>query len=169
MNLMSNPGEVIAPTDLIVRACKFDGSENRRWDAQLIERVGSLLVLDAVFDSDIEHDQLGQIASGTLSTEYYWTDRWYNIFRFSHPSGVLRNYYCNVNMPPELKDGVLSYVDLDIDILVAPDRSFRILDEDEFRSNAAHYGYPEDVRRNVRDAVDELVEMIEAGQFPFDR
>jgi protein associated with RNAse G/E len=166
---MSDPGEHIAPTDLIVRACKFDGTENRRWNARLIERVGSLLVLDATFDSDIEHDLLGQIVSGTLSTEYYWTDRWYNIFRFSHPSGVLRNYYCNINMPPELKGNVLSYVDLDVDILVAPDHTYSILDEDEFEINAKHFGYPEDVRRNVSDAVEKLVEMIEKSQFPFDR
>jgi protein associated with RNAse G/E len=166
---MSDPNDASAPIELIVRACKFDGTENRRWNARLIERVGTLLVLDATFDSDIEHDLLGQIASGTLSTEYYWTDRWYNIFRFSDPSGVLRNYYCNVNMPPELNGNFLSYIDLDVDILVAPDRSYRILDEDEFATNAAHFGYPEDVRRNVDDAVQELVEMIETGQFPFDR
>ncbi len=166
---MSDSNDLTPTTDLIVRACKFDGTENRRWNARLIERVGSLLVLDAAFDSDIEHDQLGQIASGTLSTEYYWTDRWYNIFRFSHPSGVLRNYYCNVNMPPELDGDVLSYIDLDVDILVAPDRSYRILDEDEFQTNAAQFGYPDDVRRNVNEAVKTLVEMIETGQFPFDR
>ena len=40
-------------------------------------------MLDAVFDEEIEHDLLGTIPSGTISTEYYWLDRWYNVFRFS--------------------------------------------------------------------------------------
>ena len=40
-------------------------------------------MLDAVFDEEIEHELLGTISSGTISTEYYWLDRWYNVFRFS--------------------------------------------------------------------------------------
>lgn len=150
-----------------VRTYKYDGSEHRSWSAQLLTQDGSLLVLDAKFAIDVEHDQLGFIACGTHSLEYYWLDRWYNIFRFGHPDGSVRNFYCNVNLPPTFDGEVLKYADLDLDILVNPDFSYRILDVDDFERNSETYGYPEDVRAGARQALDELVKMIEARTFPF--
>ena len=129
--------------------------------------MGSLLILDAQFDQDIEHELLGTISSGTLSTEYYWLDRWYNIFRFSEPTRKLRNFYCNVNSPPHFDGRVLSHVDLDIDVLVNPDFSYQILDLDDFEQNAKLFGYPAEVQSRARRAVDELINLIGARSFPF--
>ena len=127
-----------------------------------------MLVVDALFDQEIEHAWLGTISVGTVSTEYYWLDKWYNIFRFSEPTGKLRSYYCNVNAPPTFEDQILSYVDLDIDVLVNPDLSYQILDLDDFEQNAGIYGYPAEIQNNARRAVVELIRMIEARSFPFD-
>lgn len=150
-----------------VRAYKYDGSQHRTWDADLIRHEGNLLVLDAKFATEVHHDILGTISRGTLSLEYYWLDRWYNVFRFSQPSGELRNYYCNINVPPTFDGSVLSYVDLDIDILVQENFSYSILDLDEFQRNAELYRYPEHVRHNVQLASQQLVELIEKRSFPF--
>lgn len=147
---------------------KYDGTEHRRWAATLLRQEGNLLLLDAKFEEEVRHDLLGTIELGTLSLEYYWLDRWYNVFRFSSPSGELRNYYCNVNVPPTLDGAVLSYVDLDIDILVAADLSYRILDLEEFEENAARYGYSDEVKESAHRALSELVNLIEHRQFPFD-
>ena len=126
-----------------------------------------MLVLEGKFDADIEHDLLGTIVSGTHSLEYYWLDRWYNVFRFSQPNGGLRNYYCNVNVPPSFDGEILSYVDLDLDILVALDFSFQILDAQDFERNAEVYGYDDEIRANAQHALDELVAMIDQRAFPF--
>jgi hypothetical protein len=127
----------------------------------------ALIILDARFADEVSHDLLGTIAIGTHSLEYYWLDRWYNVFRFAQADGSLRNYYCNVNVPPTFDGETLSYVDLDLDILVGPDFSYQILDVDDFERNAKHYGYPAEVQANARRAIDELVEMIETRAFPF--
>lgn len=125
------------------------------------------MVLDGEFDSEIEHDLLGTIPSGTRSLEHYWLDRWYNVFRFSRQTGELRNYYCNINMPPKFTNGILSYIDLDLDILVQPDFSYQILDVEDFERNAKAYSYSLELQENVRQAVDELTGMIKTRQFPF--
>jgi protein associated with RNAse G/E len=156
-------GELIS-----VHSRKYDGSIHRRWRARVRRVCDSLIVLDAVFAEEINHPLLGRIVPGTLSTEYFWTDRWYNVFRFREPSGTLRNYYCNVNAPATLEGGVLTFLDLDIDVLVAPDFSYSILDEDEFEQNAARYKYPPDILRRSHQALDELLSLIEGRQFPFD-
>jgi len=150
-----------------VRTFKFDGSAHRSWPARIVQQEGSLLVLDASFETEVRHAILGTISTGTLSTEFYWLDRWYNIFRFSNVSGELRNHYCNVNVPPTFDGHVLSYIDLDIDILIEPDFSYRVLDREEFEQNAVKYGYPDHVREHAYQAVDDLVMMIESRAFPF--
>lgn len=146
---------------------KYDGREHRRWPARIARTEGPLLVLDAVFDEEIEHDLLGTIFSGTISTEYYWLDRWYNVFRFSDSERRLRNFYCNVNQPPTFDGQVLSYIDLDIDVLVAPDFTYQILDVEDFEENAKRYAYPAEVQANALQALDELTMLIESRAFPF--
>jgi protein associated with RNAse G/E len=150
-----------------VRVLKYDGTEHRRWPAVLVETHGPLLIADAVFDQEIEHDLLGTIASGTISKEYYWLDRWYNVFRFGDRSGTFQNFYCNIGMPPSFDGQVLSYVDLDIDVFVKPDFSYQVLDLEDFEANARLYDYPLDVRNNAHAAQAELMRLIETRSFPF--
>jgi protein associated with RNAse G/E len=156
-----------AGQSVVVSACKYDGREHRRWSARVLSRDDELLVLDAEFAEEIRHQLLGVVARGTISIEYYWLNRWYNIFRFLKPDGELRSFYCNVNIPPSFDGRVLSYVDLDIDILVAPDMSYQIVDEDEFALNAVKYNYPAQIRDRAYQALNELVAIIEAREFPF--
>ena len=127
-----------------------------------------MLVFVGEFDRDVSHNDLGFIPSGTVSYEYYWLDRWYNVFRFLLPDGALRNYYCNVNMPPTFTGGVLDYVDLDIDVLVWPNGSHDILDMDEFNENAALLGYPREIRDKALDSLTGLIDSINDKKFPFD-
>lgn len=154
-------------TPLTVKVFKHDGAEYRRWSGNLSHREGKLLVLKAEFDADVTHHLLGEIPRGTRTLEYYWLDRWYNIFRFLADDATTRLWYCNISTPPQLSNGELSYIDLDIDVLVRPDFSFQMLDVDEFEQNAKRYGYPENIKQRTYAAVDELTSMIGHRQFPF--
>ncbi len=57
--------------------------------------------------------------------------------------------------------------DLDIDVLVAPDYSCRVLDEDEFDAHERLYGYPPEFRRRARQALEEIDALVRARRFPF--
>jgi protein associated with RNAse G/E len=159
--------KVTAPQRITVRVLKYDGSEYRRWSATIARREGPMIVLDAEFEYDVQHHLLGNIRRGTPTIEYYWLDRWYNIFRFLEDDGKTRLYYCNINMPPAFEDGSLTYIDLDLDILVRPDYSYEVLDLDEFERHAELFGYDDETKRQARAAVDDVSSMIEARQFPF--
>ena len=153
--------------DITVRVLKYDGAEYRRWDATVTKEDGSLLVLDAEFDIDVTHDLLGEIRRGTRTVEYFWLDRWYNVFRFLTAEGLTYLWYCNINVPPRFEYGLLTYIDLDVDILVQPTFSHQVLDLDEFEINARRYGYSEEEKERAQAAVDELISMIANRQFPF--
>ena len=152
-----------------VNARKYDGSLHRSWTCKLVQRRGQLLEFVGRFDRDVAHDAIGLIRKGTISHEYFWLDRWYSIFRFHEPDGALRNYYCNINMPPTFSDGVLDYVDLDIDIVVWPDFRYDVLDRDDFERNTLKFGYTDDMLSRVDDNLAYLIKHIEGRDFPFDR
>ena len=155
--------------EITVRSLKHGGRAHRTWRARLETREGSLIVLDASFAEEVKHTILGTIEAGTLSKEYFWTDRWYSVFRFGSPTNShLLNFYCNVNTPARLEAGTLYLTDLDIDVLVRPDLSYSILDEDEFERHAEIYSYPPEYRVRAREALDGLVSLIENRKFPFD-
>lgn len=151
---------------ITVNSKNYDGSIRRTWRCEFIARQGPLLTFWGVFDQDIEHSDLGLIKKGTISHEYYWLDRWYNVFRFHESDGTFRNYYCNINMPPTFENGVLDYVDLDIDIVIWPDLSFEILDREEFEQNATKFGLPAEIRTRVDITIAELVGVIERRELP---
>jgi protein associated with RNAse G/E len=154
---------------IIVSALKYDGTEHRNWLGELVVNEPPLLVVDALFVEEVQHPLLGAISKGTVSTEYYWLDRWYNVFRFGDKGQPNATFYCNVTIPPRLNNKTLSYVDLDIDVFVHSDFTYEVLDLEDFDTNARLYSYPSEIERCAHRAVDELTALIDKRVFPFDR
>jgi uncharacterized protein len=154
------------PETVTVNSRKYDQSIRRSWKCEFVRCEGSMLTFIGVFDDDVTHPDLGHIKGGTTSYEYYWLDRWYNIFRFHEPDGTFRNYYCNINMPPTFADGVLDYVDLDIDVIIGSAGDYRVLDELEFEENSHKYQYPDYVRAAAQNALSEVIALIDSRKLP---
>jgi uncharacterized protein len=150
-----------------INSRKFNGRIHRSWKADFIEKQDSLLIFVGEFEEEVRHSKLGIIRPGTISYEYYWLDRWYNIFKFHEPEGELRNYYCNLNMPPTFENNILDYIDLEIDVLVSQNFDTEILDLDEFEENAKLFGYPDELIAKTFETLDELLKFIETRTFPF--
>ena len=161
------PIETIAQSNITINSRKYDGSIHRSWKATLLEVRNSLLIFVGEFQNEITHEHLGVIRRGTVSYEFYWLDRGYNVFRFHEPEGDLRNFYCNLNLPPTFENNTLDYVDLDVDVLVWADYSYRILDLDEFRDNAEIFDYPPKLMQDVERDLSHLIQLIENKSFPF--
>ncbi len=154
--------------EVTINSRKYDGSLHRTWKAELVSQNAGLLIFTGVFESDVEHPHLGSIRSGTISQEYYWTGKYFNVFKFHEPTGEFRNYYCNISLLPVFDRSTLDYIDLDVDIVLWSDRRVDILDFDEFLENARGFGYSAETHRIVLKAIGDLSEMIQARAFPFD-
>lgn len=154
--------------EVTVIARKYDLSIRRSWKCRFVDRNESLLTLVGEFAETVDHPDLGAVEKGTISHEYFWLDRWYNVFRFHTPTGDLRNFYCNISRPPTFENGILDYVDLDIDLIVWPDVRVVTLDLEDFDVNTIKYGYPAAVRQNALDSLERLKKLVESREFPFD-
>lgn len=150
-----------------INSRKFDGHIHRTWQADLIEKRDSLLIFEGLFEEEVRHSKIGVIRRGTVSYEYYWLDRWFNVFKFHEPEGDLRNFYCNINLPPSFENNVLDYVDLEIDVLVSKNFEVEILDREEFDENSVIFNYSMDLKTKTFETLDELLKIIETRAFPF--
>ena len=72
---------------------------------------------------------------GDQFTEYYYADRWYNIFDIARSDGTRKGWYCNVAEPAHIHVDVIEQIDLLLDVWVNPRGEALILDEDEFAAD----------------------------------
>ncbi|MBO0998636.1 DUF402 domain-containing protein [Bacillus sp. SD075] len=71
------------------------------------------------------------IPVGSYTIAYYWKDRPYNLYIWRDNEGNYLGSYLNIVRNTYMADTLISFEDLIIDILVLPDGSRFILDEDE--------------------------------------
>ncbi|HPC05936.1 MAG TPA: DUF402 domain-containing protein [Anaerolineaceae bacterium] len=109
------------------------GIEVWRYTGTVVEKTKNALLLEAFFNrSDLPFHGL-VLREGDRFLEVYFTDRWYNVFEIhDRLTDELKCWYCNVTSPTVVNDGIVAYRDLALDVLVYPDGSQQVLDEDEF-------------------------------------
>jgi hypothetical protein len=109
------------------------GQETYRYSGELLKHEPDHAVLEAFFDREDRIFHGMPLHNGDRFVETYYFDRWYNVFEiYAREDGELRGWYCNVSCPAEIDGEFISYVDLALDLLVFPDGSQIVLDEDEF-------------------------------------
>lgn len=104
----------------------------------------------------------------TITLEYFPPGRWYNVLSYyDATTGALRYHFCNVLAPAAWDGAILSYIDLDLDLRIAPDGVATVEDVDDFRRNARAWRYPAMVRRAALAALRELRALAARGVPPF--
>jgi uncharacterized protein len=129
------------------------GQETWRYSSTLLQRTPTRILLEAFFNrEDLPfHGML--LGKGDRFIEVYFNDRWYNIFEIhAREDDGLRGWYANITLPAVFEDSQVSYRDLALDLLVFPDGTQLVLDEDEF----AVLNLPAEIHARALTALAEL-------------
>ncbi|MBP2016778.1 protein associated with RNAse G/E [Symbiobacterium terraclitae] len=155
---------------LQVQQYKYGGIKHYSYPVRLIEQRPDCVIVHGPYGRPLTHPgrSLVDWPVPNESIEFHFTARPYSVSAGWNGDGSFRHYYCNVSLPATLKDGVLSSVDLDLDLIVAPDLTYRVDDEDEFEEHRQALGYPEEVVALAREGLAELMRLVEERRFPFD-
>jgi protein associated with RNAse G/E len=118
---------------LKVQKKNTEGEVTYEYEGVLLNHDGNSITLEALFDREDRPFMDVVLKKGDRFVEFYYSDRWYNIFEiYDRDDGEIKGWYCNVGMPAEFDDEVVSYVDLALDLWVSVDGKQTVLDEDEF-------------------------------------
>jgi hypothetical protein len=110
-----------------------DGQVTYEYEGVLLARDESSITLEALFDREDLPFMDVVLKKGDRFVEHYYVDRWYNIFAVhDRDDGKVKGWYCNIGKPAVIEDGVVSYVDLALDLWVSVDGKQTVLDEEEF-------------------------------------
>ncbi len=154
-----------------VRVRKLDyqsGEVVYSWTGTVIATGPNCVVVRAVFQlvsTDPPTVDGVPLLPGDIFTEFYYLDRWYNIFHIADPSGRLKGWYCNVAQPAMIDEGGIAFVDLCLDLFVHPDGAMAVLDEAEFAAATACARCADDPVL-ARAALAELVQLAREGRLP---
>ena len=109
------------------------GEVKYQYEGVVVSRDDQSIVIEALFDrADMPFMDV-VFKTGDRFVEYYYTDRWYNVYTIhDRDDGSIKGWYCNVCKPAVFQDDVISFVDLALDLWVAEDGRQTVLDEDEF-------------------------------------
>ncbi len=116
---------------VIERKTKLDGSSVEFACAGLAIDPGRSAILGYTLDHDWSvAGGIITVPRGAVTIGHFWADRPYNVYHWLVDGRTLA-YYVNVSAPPRIAAATVEWLDLAVDILVRPDASFLVLDEDE--------------------------------------
>ncbi|MBO0828499.1 MAG: DUF402 domain-containing protein [Streptosporangiales bacterium] len=92
-------------------------------------------------------------------------DAWYTALLNAEPNEVA--WYCDVTTRPTWRDGLVTMVDLDLDVVRRRDGVTYVDDEDEFAEHRVRYAYPADVVATAERTCRDLYAAVAAGDEPF--
>ncbi len=120
-------------TTITVEKRNHQGQPVFRYEGELLERGDHHICIVATFGrSDVDAGYV-VFRKGDTMTEWFFSNRWYNIFRLQDVlTGKLKGWYCNITRPAVLGDDLIHADDLALDVFVTPDGEITVLDEDEF-------------------------------------
>jgi protein associated with RNAse G/E len=148
-----------------VRKLKPSGKLDYAWDGVVKRCDSSSIVLRAEFNVDLVEREWATFRRGDVFVEFYYFDRWFNVFQISAPDGSLKGWYANVGQPAQLDAdaGDLHYVDLALDVWTRPNGESVVLDQEEFDELIAQHPELAEGARAGRAA---LLELVTLGRLP---
>jgi uncharacterized protein len=150
----------------MITVVKLDplGEEKVRYPAEVLARLENGVILDAYWERPRKDLGYTVFEPGDHFIEYFYTDRWFNIFAISTADGLRKGWYCNIAAPALISEERVEQIDLLLDIWVEPDWQLLILDEDEFVADTT---LTESQRHSACQGLQDLLALIEARGAPF--
>lgn len=140
------------------------GEPKVQYTGEIIRRLPNGVVISA-FWRHAPRD-LGYVCfePGDHFTEYYYTDRWFNIFDIVSVSRRRKGWYCNVAQPAAIFGERIEQIDLLLDVWVDPQGRSLVLDQDEFEADTTMSA---EQRAGARQGLQDLLRIIAAREEPF--
>jgi protein associated with RNAse G/E len=152
---------------ITIQALKYGNLLHYEWNTTLLEKTDSHIFVLGEYGRKLNHYTKQKVFTVEAWTiEYFSFDSWFTVSA-DVVSGKIQQFYCNINQPAKIKDNTVSFVDLDLDY-IQRNGEWKVVDEDEFESNAIKFDYPEALIYKARQELLGLKELIRKKLFPFD-
>ena len=143
---------------------KFNGRAKAGWVGDLVAATGNWLVV--FFDAPGYTTRQG--ATVRYAIQHFSTVEPLTILACFDERGEVLEYQCDAALPANMVGREIRYVDLDLDLMVAPNLSYFARDHDDFTRNSLSMAYPPEVVAQAWAGMALATRLVKAGAFPFD-
>lgn len=152
---------------LKIHCYKHNGKIHRTWDeATVLEIQEDMIVCANNRTKVIEHDGRSH-RTNEIAILFFYKKRWFNIIAQLKRKGLF--YYCNIATPFLIDEGIIKYIDYDLDLRVFPDGGYRILDQNEYNYHKKIMKYSNEIDIILKKELHNLIEIKKNEEIPFQK
>lgn len=152
---------------ITIQALKYGNLLHYEWNTTLLEKTDSHIFVLGKYGRKLNHYTKQKVFTiEAWTVEYFSFNSWFTVSA-DVVGGKIQQFYCNINQPSKIEGNIVSFVDLDLDY-VQRNGEWKVVDEDEFESNAIKFAYPEALIHKAWEELLSLKELIRKKAFPFD-
>jgi len=154
-------------SNIEIISLKHNRNLHRCWKDNIVLHSNENIVIGAN-DQTIVEESKGKQWRTTEPGIFYFDRRfWFNIIVVMREEDYY--YYCNLSSPFTYKNKKIQYIDYDIDIVVQPDYSYEIVDQEEYEENKKKLDYPSSVHLSIQKDLAVLENWINKNVDPFNK
>lgn len=159
--------KLIVGDKLEIHCYKHNGKIHRTWNEAIILDITDDLLICGNNKVLITEKNGKSHTSKETAIIFFYTKRWFNVFAQFKKSGLF--YKGNIASPCLIDDGIIKFIDYDLDLKVYPDGAFKVLDRNEYKYHKTIMKYSEDLDKILRSELTELINMKRAEVGPFNK
>ncbi len=144
-----------------IHCYKHDGKVHCAWQEAIVLDIQKDYI---VFGND--HTLVTEADGRTWRTKepaiiYFFRNKWFNVIAQLKQDGI--SYYCNIQSPYIIEEGVIKYIDYDLDVRIYASGDYRILDRMEYKYHKELMHYSDELDIAIHNGLDELIHLYKDG------
>ncbi len=151
---------------LQIHCYKHDGTLHRTCDEATVLKVEEDVLVCANYKTEINESGGERYHTREPAILFFYKNEWFNIIAQMKDKGLY--YYCNIASPYIIDDGLIKYIDYDLDLRVYPDGSYKILDRNEYRYHKKKMHYSDELEKVLQYELSKLIKYKENKEIAFD-
>lgn len=153
-------------SEVLVKSFKNDGSIHRTWRKSiLIENNENYFILLSKKANVYESNGREWKAREPAIT-IFPKNKWFNVIAMLKDPYV--SYYVNLASPPVYENGIIKYVDYDLDLKLNYKNEIKVIDVNEYENHKVNLHYDKNIDDILKSTIEEIKKLMKKREFPFD-
>lgn len=162
---MENTKNLKIGDKLQIQCYKHNGKIHRSWDEAVVLDVKKDYIVCGNRKTLVIEAEGNYWKTKEPAVMYFFKDKWFNIISQLKKDGIY--YYCNIATPYIIEDGVIKYIDYDLDLRVFPTGDYKILDRMEYKYHKKIMNYSNNLDSAIKNGLDELIKLYKSNAIMF--
>ncbi len=152
---------------LKIQSYKHDGSLHRCWERNYVIDENEDFFITASKKTKVIESNGRSWFSSEPAICFFSKHQWFNVIAMLKKEGVV--FYVNIASPTLYDQGILKYIDYDLDFKLFPDGYIATLDESEYDKHKSLFSYGEDLQKVLSLSAKFINHQLELKAYPFDQ